>query len=266
MKNGKEDEMLNSVKVISWCAVAILFRVFGAGGAPSEPPPEPASAGVTVKRLPAGSENAGFLSDYSKLTPDPDMEGEFLSYVNPEEMKDLHRYLAIMVEPVEVFLDSDVDPSELPVNGATAAVEYFQYAIKSAVSDAFPIVQEPGPLVLRLRSALVGVDVGGEVAAAELTEEEAALTRAVIVTDVTVEFELVDSVSGEVIAAALDKAHLGEAAQIGATHFSRMARFDAAQEAFDEWAAALREFLDAKHELTDEDAERAARSYVPYGQ
>ena len=265
MKNSKEDEMLNSVKLIFRCAVATLFLMLGAGCAPPEPPPEPASTGVTVQRLPAGSENAGFLSDYSKLTLDPDVEGEVLSHVNPGELKDLHRYLAIMVDPVEVYLASDVDPSDLPDNGAAAAVEYFQYAIKSAVSDAFPIVEEPGALVLRLRSALVGVDVG-DIADGELAEEAAALTRAVNVTDVIVEFELVDSVSGEVIAAALDKVHLGEAAQIGATHFSRMARFDAAQEAFDEWAENLREFLDAKHELTGEDAERAARAYVPYGQ
>ena len=265
MKMCKEDEMLNSTKVISWSAVAILFLMLGAGCAPPEPPAEPASAGVTVKRLPAGSENAGFLSDYSKLTPDPDVEGELLSYVNPEEMKDLHRYLAIMVDPVQVYLASNLDPSDLPDNGTAAAREYFQYAIKSAVADAFPIVEEPGALVLRLRSALVGVDVG-DITDGELAEEAAALTRAVNVTDVIVEFELVDSVSGEVIAAALDKAHLGEAAQIGATHFSRMARFDAAQEAFDEWAEGLREFLDAKHELNEEDAERAARSYSPYGQ
>ena len=265
MRNGKEHEMLNSVKVICWCAVAILFLMLGAGCAPSESPAEPASAGVTVKRLPAGSQNAGFLSDYSKLRPDPDVEGELLSYVNPEELKDLHRYLAIIVDPVEVYLASDVDPSELPDNGATAAVEYFQYAIKSAVWDALSIVEDPGPLVLRLRSALVGVDVA-DIVDGELAEEAAALTRAVNVSDVIVEFELGDSVSGEVIAAALDKAHVGEAAQIGATHFSRMKRFEAAREAFDEWAAGLREFLDAKHELTEEDAERAARSYSPYGQ
>ena len=91
--------------------------------------------------VPAGAENAGFLSDYSKLTPDPDLGGEVLSYVNPDELKDLHRYVAIIVDPVEVYLSSDADPSQLPDNGATAAVEYFQYAIRSAVSDAFSLVK-----------------------------------------------------------------------------------------------------------------------------
>ena len=259
--------MLNSPNAICSCVVATSLLVLMTGCAPPPPPEETAPLGVAVKSLRAGAENAGFLSDYSKLTPDPDLEGEVLSYVNPDEMKDLHRYMAIIVDPVEVYLSSDIDPSQLPDNGATAAVEYFQYAIRSAVADAFPLVTEPGPLVLRLRSALVGVDVGGEVAAGDLPEEsESPLARAVNVTDVIAEFELVDSVSGEVIAAAIDKAHLGESAEIGTTHFSRMERFDAAQEAFDAWAEGLREFLDAKHELSGEDARRADQAYSPYGQ
>ena len=260
--------MLNSPNAICSCVVATSLLVLMAGCTPPpQPPQETAPTGVAVKSVPAGAENAGFLSDYSKLIPDPDMEGAVLSYVNPAELKDLHRYVAIIVDPVEVYLLSDADPSQLPDNGATAAVEYFQYAIRSDVSDAFPLVNEPGPLVLRLRSALVGVDVGGEMAAGDLPEESGAvLARAVSVTDVIAEFELVDSVSGEVIAAVLDEAHLGEAAEIGATHFSRMERFNAAQEAFDEWAVGLREFLDSKHELSGEDAQRADQAYSPYGQ
>ena len=257
--------MLNSPNTICGCVVATLLLVLAAGCAPP-PREETTSPGLSVKSLPAGAENAGFLSDYSKLAPDPDLEGEILSYVNPDELKDLHRYVAIIVDPVEVYLSSDVDPSQLPDNGATAAVEYFQYAIRSAVADAFPIVSEPGPLVLRLRSALVGVDVGEEIAAGDDPEEGGeTLARAVNVTDVIAEFELVDSVFGDVIAASVDKAHLGEAAHIGATHFSRMERFDAAREAFDSWAEGLREFLDSKHELTEEDAQRAQQSYSPYG-
>ncbi len=259
--------MLNSQNAIHWCVlVATSFLVLSAGCAPEQPPQETAPTGLAVKSVPASAENAGFLGDYSKLTPDPDLGGEVVSYVNPDEMKDLHRYVAIIVDPVEVYLVSDADPSHLPDNGATAAVEYFQYAIRSAVSDAFPLVDDPGPLVLRLRSALVGVDVGGEVAAEDHGEGSGeALERAVNVSDVIAEFELVDSVSGEVIAAAVDKAHLGEAAEIGATHFSRMERFDAAQEAFDTWAEGLRAFLDSKHELGEEDAQRAAEAYSPYG-
>ena len=250
------------LKAACWSVVAALLLALTVGGAP-EPAPTTTSG---VKQVPPGQENSGFLSDYSKLQPDPDVEGEMLTYVNPDELKDLHRYVVIMVDPVQVYLVTGVDPSELPDRGRTAVVEYFQYSIKSAVADAFPIVTEPGPLVLRLRTALVGVDVGGEVETGGMPDETEALERTINIAEVMAEFELVDSVSGDVIAAAIDKAKLGAGAEIGATHFQRMERFDAARAAFDTWAEGLREFLDVKHELTGEDAERADQSYVPYGQ
>jgi hypothetical protein len=77
--------------------------------------------------------------------------------------------------------------------------------------------------------------------------------------------ELVDSVTGERIAAMVDKAALGAGAEVGAQQFSRVAKFAAAREAFDEWASRVRQFLDSSMELTGEDAERADKAYRPYG-
>jgi hypothetical protein len=151
----------------------------------------------------------------------------------------------------------------MPDQGRAAAAEYFQQAITNAVADAFPVVTEPGPLVLRLRSALIGVDVGGETPAGG--GGSGTLPRAVNIGKVGVEFELVDSETGEQIAAAVDKANLGEGAEIGSASFSREEKFRAATEAFDGWASRLREFLDSAEELSPEDADRADKSYRPYG-
>ena len=75
-----------------------------------------------------------------------------------------------------------------------------------AVSSAFPIVSQPGPLVLRLRAAIVGVDVGGEVPAADKAADgDNALDRMVNIGKVGVEMELVDSQTGEQIAAMVDR-------------------------------------------------------------
>ena len=81
---------------------------------------------------------------------------------------------------------------------------------------------------------------------------------------VGVEMELVDSMTGERIAAMVDRSNLGAGAEVGAVNFSRVEKFVAAREAFDEWASRVREFLDSAHELTGEDAERADKSYQPY--
>ena len=252
-----------SPKTICWSAVTVLSLLAMVAGC--SPAPEAPSSSLDFKQLPADAENAGFLSDYSKLKSDPDLDEGVLAYVNDGEMKDLHQYIAIIVDPVEVYIASDADLSAVSDEGGKAAVEYFDYALKSAISDVYAIVDTPGPLVLRLRSALVGVDVGSEVTAEMPQEGVEPLEREVDIGEVVVEFELVDSVTGEVIAAAIDAADIGtDETKIAATHFERMEEFDNARAAFDTWAESLREFLDVKHELTGEDAERADRSYRPY--
>jgi hypothetical protein len=92
------------------------------------------------------------------------------------------------------------------------------------------------------------------------------LPRAIVLENVAVEMELVDSVSGERVAAMVDRAKLGAGAEVGSENFSRVARFNQAKSAFNEWAHRVRSFLDSEHELTGEDAERANQSYKPYGQ
>jgi hypothetical protein len=171
----------------------------------------------------------------------------------------------VIIDPVEIYMSTNADVTKMPDRGRTALAAYFQHAITRAVSDAFPVVQEPGPLVLRLRTALIGVDVAGDTAAGEKAGGEA-LERAVDIGKVGVEMEMVDSVTGEQIVAAIDRQNLGEGAVVGSENFSREERFAAAKEAFDGWATRLRDFLDSAQELSKADADRADASYRPYGE
>jgi hypothetical protein len=224
--------------------------------------PEPAS---TVKKLDTNRKASGFLGDYSQLKPRSDLDSDLATYINPDKTKDLHRYIAIIVDPVQVYLKTDADESLIPTTSTEAAAAYFRGSLIRAVADAFPIVQQAGPLTLRLRSAIVGVDVGSEVDKSAIPEGVAtALPRAMNIGEVGIEVELVDSETGERIAAAVDKAKLGEGAEVGADNFSRVERYHAAMDAFDGWADRIREFLDQAHERNDEDAQRADKAYVPY--
>lgn len=221
---------------------------------------------VVLKKMPAGKEFSGFLKDYSKLTSNPNLGNNALTFVNTDEQKNLHKYIAMIVEPVQVYLASDADESKLPDKARGAGARYFHKALTDAVSSAFPIADQAGPLVLRLRSAIIGVDVGGEVPAAEKSSNpDDALSRAVNIGKVGVEMELLDSETGEQIAAMLDRENLGAGAEIGAVHFGRQEKYAAAREAFDGWAHRVRDFLDSAHELTGDDAKRADQSYRPYG-
>ena len=91
-----------------------------------------------------------------------------------------------------------------------------------------------------------------------------AFPNAIDIGKVAVEMEMVDSVTGEQIAAAIDRQSLGAGATVGSVSFSRDGQFAAAKDAFDGWAARLREFLDSAHELSPEQMQRAEESYRPY--
>jgi hypothetical protein len=241
------------------CAATVTLLAALAGCSQTEAPK------AAYKKLPAGEEFSGFLGDYSGLKLKPEMEGETLTYVNPDKMKNLRRYVAIMIDPVEVYVSTDADESQISEKAPEALAKYFQYALGDAVGDVFQVVEEPGPLVLRLRAAIVGIDAGGKVAASDVPAETGeALERSVSIGEVGVEMELVDSETGERIAAAVDRTPLGEGAEVGATHFSRLERFRLAKEAFDGWAERLREFMDSSVELTGQDAELADTTYQPY--
>jgi hypothetical protein len=217
--------------------------------------------------MPAGKEFSGFLKDYSNLKPNPSLGGNALTFANADAKKNVHKYIAVIVEPVQVYLASNADESKLPDKARGVAAKYFHNALISAVSSAFPLADQSGPLVLRLRSAIIGVDVGGPIPPGDKSADGAdGLDNAVNIGKVGVEMELVDSETGEQIAAMVDRENLGADAEIGSIDFSRQQKYAAAREAFDGWAHRVREFLDTAHELSADDAKRADQSYHPYGE
>jgi hypothetical protein len=256
--------MMFARKDNSLCVIGIVLLALASGCSQDSTSTSP-EVKYAVKKPAPGQEFSGFLGDYSMLEPDPELEGAPLTWASEDVESNLREYIAIIVDPVEVFIQSDVDEALIPEAAVETVSNYFQYALRMAVSDAFPVADGPGPLVMRLRAAVVGIDVGGELDAAGLPEGEA-LPRAVNIGEVVVEMELVDSETGERIAAVVDKAPLGQGAEVGAESFSRVERFRAAKEAFDEWAERVRDFLDVEHELSEEAAQRASDSYRPYGE
>jgi len=234
-----------------WCASVVLLVSSCS----------PSASRVTVKRISAGQEFSGLLSSYTNLKPNPNFANT-KSYVSLDPAKNIHRYLAVIIDRPVVYISSDADKRAFSDRGVAALTEYFQDAITDAVSDAFPVVQSSGPLVLRLRSAIVGVDVGPETQGDP--KDSNRLEHALNIEKVGVEMEVVDSETGEQIAAAVDRQNLGEGAMIGSVIFSREEKFRAATRAFDGWAARLRQFLDSAHELSKEDIEHVEATNFPY--
>lgn len=220
---------------------------------------------VTLRKMPAGNEFSGFLKDYSHLKPNSTLDGSALTFVQSDSEKNLHRYIAIIVDPVQVYIASDADAAKLPKRAPGVGANYFGKALVAAVSSAFPVVEQPGPLVLRLRSALVGVDVGGtKPSGAKSSDTNDRSQHTVDIGKVGVEMELLDSQTGDRIAAMVDRENLGAGAEISSAQISDQEKWIAARRALDGWAHRVRSFLNAAHELSPEDAKRADQAYRAY--
>jgi len=253
--NGREEIM--RAKSVSWKAmftglsVLLMLALVGCAG-PSGPSQE-----SMIKILEPGQEYAGFLSDYSQLKADAVLGEEAQTYARADAEKNLHKYVAIIIDPIAVYVLTDADDSQMPDDDSVTLDDYFRYELIDAVADVFPVVDEPGPLVLRLRAAIVGVDIGAEVTG--VADENEPLPRAIDIGKVGIELELLDSESGEQIAAMVDRAHLGAGAVVETKDFSKDEKYALAVEAFDGWADRLREFLDEAHRISEEDIRRAEK-------
>src|SRR5215218_344459 len=112
------------------CIGAILVLLATLAGCSREPEI------VTLKKLAPGAVYAGFLSNYSSLKPNANFENT-VSYLKQDDATNVHKYFAVIVEPVQIYLSTNADVSKIPDRGRTAMSAYFQHAITQAVSDAF---------------------------------------------------------------------------------------------------------------------------------
>jgi hypothetical protein len=213
------------------CSATVVTLLWG--GCASRPPVEP----------------SGYLGDYSDFEPDPGGT-EALVYRKPE--LDLSRYHRVMVDPVVVALGAEgagraVNPEDL-----LRLSRYLRAALVVSLRDAYPIVEEPGEDVLRVRAAITDViptrpalnTVGTLLIPARAVS---AAKRAITGTDlfvgqVAIEAEAVDAQTNERLMARVDrKAGDKFSLRKGMTTWGHV------EKAFREWAVGFRLTMDAAH-------------------
>ncbi|MDH3256043.1 MAG: DUF3313 domain-containing protein [Nitrospinota bacterium] len=172
----------------------------------------------------------GFLSDYSKLQKNPRYEGSRI-YVNPETP--LKNYSRFIVNPVQVRLSSigaqrGSDSAKLQ--------EMSQYAHQQFVTalenNGYPVVTNPGPGTLILRSALT------EVAPSELRSRSYLMN--ISLGGASIEAEFVDALSGEVVVAVMES-------QRGKKVAADLNEYENAKNVVDRWANRLVQRLNEEH-------------------
>jgi hypothetical protein len=188
-------------------------------------------------------ERSGFLGSYANFNPG-DKDQPNLVYLNPG--RDLRKYNKVLIDHVVVYFNPEsknkgVDPSQL-----NQLTQYFHQALVDALKDRYPIVDRPGEGVLRIRTAITDVESGSPVKGAATSVIPVGVTISLIKKSTTgsnmavgrasMEIELVDSLSGVRLAAAIDRREGGKKVVSG--------KWTAIEEAFNYWAQKLRVWLD----------------------
>jgi hypothetical protein len=172
-------------------------------------------------------EESGFLVDYSQLTPGGE-DRAALTYVDPDV--DFKNYDALMFDRVSVWLSPEAEIRDVDPAVFKKMSDYFLNALVKAVEDGYTVVDQPGPNVIRVRAAITDVEPSDPVAKA-LSVDNIGTGGA------EAEIELLDSMSSERLAAAVDRRQGGQPASRGV--------WEDTKDAFDYWARRFRERLDA---------------------
>jgi hypothetical protein len=97
---------------------------------------------------------SGFLGDYSKLSPSPDVE-DALYYQDPA--KSLKDYDKFMIDPVLVHFAPNAKGTALDPAKLKKLTDYAYDEATKALSERYTVVDAPGPGVLRLRTAITDI-------------------------------------------------------------------------------------------------------------
>jgi hypothetical protein len=97
---------------------------------------------------------AGFLSDPGRLQPVP---GDSGAYQWADSATTLARYNKILLERIQVQLADNADYKAVDPAQLKALTDYFHQAIVTALGSAYPVVNQPGRGVLRVRITIVNL-------------------------------------------------------------------------------------------------------------
>lgn len=152
------------------------------------------------------------------------------AYINQEA--DFSKYTRLMSGGLEIYFpenEEKPDPADLERIRA-----YFRDAFVAALGDAWEVVTEPGPDVLKVSAQVIDMKMTGGGA---VFEPSGRLKDVVAHGELTFVMEMSDSVSGQVLARAGDKS-----TDISAEHDD--AGWEDVQRAAEYWAGLFRNWLD----------------------
>ena len=206
-----------------------------------------AASGCSATHQARSVKTSGFLGDYTQLHEGKGDEA-LLTYVSSST--NFNRYTKIMMDPIKVYPGvGDSLFGSMPDEDLQKLLNYLDATLRKSLGTDYVFVKSPGPDVMRMRIALTESDgsqtvrdvassivpIGMAISALK----SVAVGRASGVGAACVEFELLDSQSGQRLAASVDR-------RIGNKYtgkFDKFNRWRATQAAFDYWAERLQKRL-----------------------
>ena len=203
----------------------VLMMVFTSGCAP-------------VKQA-RNVEESGFLRDYSTLREG--RAGEALKiYINPKYQETCTTYDKIMIDPVGIWVGKNSDTASLSVEDRQMLVNHLHGSLVNELGKHYQIVKTAQPGTLRVRAAIteaesswVALDTVSTFVPQMLVIsalKEIATGTAAFVGKASGEVEITDAISGERIAAAVDRM-VGKKSVTGVT-----SQWDDVTRTFNDWA------------------------------
>ena len=140
---------------------------------------------------------AGFLSDYSRLQPDAQLDGAMVYQNSSPTLADYDR---VIVDPVAISFAPSSDANTIDPQKVAEVTTYGRSYLVERMGEKYTVVEAPGPGVMRLRVAITDIKQGNTLLN---VIPQTKLTGAGL-GGASLEAEMVDARSGEQIAAIMD--------------------------------------------------------------
>jgi len=195
-----------------------------------------AVAVVFIAGCAAAPPGSGFLKDYSKLKTDPDDES--LKWWEKPGV-DWKRYHKLMIDPVVVYLHPESENKQIEPDVLKEMTDYFRKVVIEEVKDTYPVVDKPGPDVLRIRAAITDLIPANPFVNIVMT---AGVAVPVDMGGASMEAMFIDSTTNELLGAVVDCKKGTPVDDLNM--FKGFTTWGYAKGAFRDWAQLLKESLE----------------------
>jgi len=195
----------------------------------------------------AEQKQSGFLKGYYEKLKEGPEGGAKQRWLKPGV--DFSKYKKLMIDSVTFYPAQDQKNIAISGEQIKELTEAFNDAMVTTMNNAYPLVSEPGPDVMRVRMAVTNIKTSNPVIGAVSSVMPPALAISIVKKGATgswtgsgsisAESMVMDSVSGEVIAAAVDTQSAG--------FTERYSKLGSAKDAFMFWAVRIKTSLDEMH-------------------